>query len=61
MLAKVGADQYAIGYVSLASLNSTVKALSYEGVQPTEAGVIDGSYKLQRNFNFYTYVTKGVR
>ncbi len=54
MLAKVGADQYAIGYVSLASLNSTVKALSYEGVQPTEAGVIDGSYKLQRNFNYCT-------
>lgn len=55
MIAKVKADEYGIGYISLASLEgSSLKALKYEGVEPTEAGVIDGTYKLQRNFNYCT-------
>ncbi len=55
MISKVKTDPYAIGYISLASLEgSSVKALSYNGVAPTVAGVVDGSYQLQRNFNYCT-------
>lgn len=53
MIAKIKADNNGIGYISLASLSdSGLKGLSYEGVAPTEAGVVDGTYKLQRNFNY---------
>ena len=50
---RIKADNNGIGYISLASLSdSGLKGLSYEGVAPTEAGVVDGTYKLQRNFNY---------
>lgn len=51
MLASVGGDAGGIGYVSLGSLNDTVKALSVEGVAPSAATVKDGSYALARPFN----------
>ena len=44
----------AIGYASLAAINDTVKALTVEGVAPTEETVLDGTYKIQRNFNVIT-------
>lgn len=44
----------AIGYASLASVEQTVKALSVDGVQPTEDSVKDGSYAIQRPFNLVT-------
>ena len=39
-----------IGYISLGSLNDTVKAVSLDGVAPSVATIKDGSYKLQRPF-----------
>lgn len=55
MITKVKNDPYGLGYISLASLDgSGLKALNYNGVTPTEAGVVDGSYELQRNFNYIT-------
>lgn len=39
-----------LGYVSLGSLNDTVKALKLDGAAPSVATVKDGSYKLQRPF-----------
>ena len=55
MISLVKNDEYGIGYISLASLaESGLKALNYEGVAPSEAAVIDGSYKLSRNFNYIT-------
>lgn len=55
MIAKVKADNNGIGYISLASLSdSGLKGLSYNGVAPSEAAVVDGSYTLQRNFNYIT-------
>lgn len=43
-------DEYGIGYVSLSSVNDTVKALSFAGVAPSEANVINNTYGLKRPF-----------
>ncbi len=51
MLTSVAGDTYAIGYVSLGSLNDSVKALKIEGVQATVANIKNGSYKISRPFN----------
>ncbi len=48
----VAGDENAIGYISLANLDNTVKALKVDGVAPSEATVADGSYKIQRPFIF---------
>ncbi len=44
----------AIGYISLADLDDSVKALSIGGVTPSEATVKDGTYVVQRPFLFLT-------
>jgi len=43
-----------IGYVSLGSLDDTVKAVSVEGVDPSSDTVVDGSYKISRPFIYVT-------
>lgn len=45
-------DMRGIGYVSLASVNDTIKALNFEGVAPSLETVLDDSYELKRPFNF---------
>jgi phosphate transport system substrate-binding protein len=45
-------DEYGIGYVSLSSLNDTIKPLDYEGVEPTMENVMNNSYGLKRPFNW---------
>ena len=50
--AAVAANENAIGYASLSAVNDSVKALTVEGVACTEETVKDGSYKVQRPFNF---------
>lgn len=53
MIAKIQNDEYGIGYISLASYaDSGLKGLKYEGVEPTEANVLNESYELTRNFNY---------
>ena len=56
MMTSVAGDPNAIGYISLGSLDDTVKAVSIDGVAPTAAAVKDGSYAIARSFNI---VTKG--
>ena len=51
MIATVAGDSYAIGYVSLGSMNDTVKAVKVEGVEATAKTVADGTYKVARPFN----------
>jgi phosphate transport system substrate-binding protein len=51
MLSNVTGDFHAIGYVSMGSLSSSVKALSVDGVQATPDNVKNGSYKISRPFN----------
>ncbi|HIQ82653.1 MAG TPA: substrate-binding domain-containing protein [Candidatus Pullichristensenella stercorigallinarum] len=55
MLTSVSGDPNAIGYVSMGSLNETVKAVSVDGAAATVEGVKDGSYTLSRPFNVTTY------
>ncbi len=54
MLTSVASDTYAIGYVSLGSLNTTVKAVNYEGIAATAENVKNGTYKLARPFLIVT-------
>jgi phosphate transport system substrate-binding protein len=53
MISSVKNDVNGIGYISLSTLaTSGVTGLSYEGVKPSEATVLDGTYKMTRNFNY---------
>lgn len=53
LLNAIKGDIYGIGYVSLASIkeDAGVKALSFEGVIPSEEAVLNNSYSLKRPFN----------
>lgn len=51
VLSTVAGDANAIGYVSLGSLNDTVRGLPIDGVEPTNETVQDGSFPISRNFN----------
>lgn len=51
MLTGVAGDAYAIGYVSLGSMNESVKAVDIAGVEATAENVANGSYALARPFN----------
>lgn len=50
VLTAVAQNPAAIGYASLASVKESVKALSVDGVIPSEETVKDGTYKVQRPF-----------
>lgn len=53
MVSKVKADDNGIGYISLSSLEgSGLKALSYNGVEASEANVVNSTYTLSRHFNW---------
>lgn len=51
MLTTVADNEYAIGYVSLGSLNDSVKALKIYGAEATAENIENGSYKVSRPFN----------
>lgn len=54
VISAVASNKLAIGYASLSAVGDTVKTLTVEGVECSEATVLDGSYKVQRPFNFIT-------
>lgn len=54
VMTSVAQNSSAIGYISLGSLNSTVKALSIDGAEPTVANIKSGAYKIARPFNIAT-------
>ena len=54
MLTSVAGDTYAIGYVSLGSLNDTVKAVKIDGAEATVENIKSGTYKIARPFNIAT-------
>ena len=54
VITTVANNPNAIGYASLAAVKDTVKALSVEGVAPSEETVKDGSYVVQRPFVLVT-------
>ena len=72
VITTVAQNPGAIGYASVASVKDTVKAVTVDGVAPTEATIKDGSYVVQRPFvlvtktgvelsdaafKFFTYIT----
>ena len=54
VITTVSQNPDAIGYASLASVKDSVKALSVNGVAPSEDSVKDGSYLIQRPFVLVT-------
>lgn len=54
VLTTVAQDINAIGYISLGSLNDTVKALKIDGADASVANVKNGTYKVARPFNIAT-------
>ena len=54
VIATVAQNPNAIGYASLAAVKETVKAVSVDGVTPSEETVKDGSYTVQRPFVLVT-------
>ena len=72
VITTVAQNPGAIGYASVASVKDTVKAMTVDGVAPTEATIKDGSYVVPRPFvlvtktdtplsdaafKFFTYIT----
>lgn len=54
MMTTVAGDKNAIGYISLGSLNDTVKAVEVDGTAATVENIKNGSYKIARPFNIAT-------
>ena len=51
MMSTVAQDEYSIGYISLGSLDDTVKALKIDGTEATADNIKAGTYKISRPFN----------
>ncbi len=47
----VASDPNAIGYISLGSIDDTIKPLSVDGVEPTAENILSGDYTVARPFN----------
>lgn len=56
MIMGVNTNLYAIGYISLGSLNDNIKALNIDNVSASVENVKNGTYKFSRPFNI---ITKG--
>ena len=54
MMTSVAGNDCAIGYISLGSMNETVKALLIDGVKASVENIKNGSYKVARPFNIAT-------
>lgn len=54
VIATVSQNPGAIGYASLASVKETVKAVSVDGITPSDETVKDGTYAVQRPFVLVT-------
>ena len=54
VISLVASTETGIGYVSLGSVDDTVKVLKVEGVEATSANVLSGDYKMQRPFVIMT-------
>ena len=54
MMTSVAGNDCAIGYISLGSMNDTVKALKIDGVEASVENIKNGTYKVARPFNIAT-------
>ena len=53
-MSTVAGNEYAIGYISLGSLNDSVKAVKIDGNEATVDNIKSGTYKISRPFNIVT-------
>ena len=60
VITAVSQNPDAIGYASLAAIKDSVKAMSVDGVTPSETTVKDGSYQVQRPFVLVTVEGKAL-
>lgn len=54
VMTTVAGNKNAIGYISLGSLNDTVKAVKVDGIEPTVENIKNNTYKVFRPFNIAT-------
>ena len=54
MMTTIAGNKSGIGYISLGSLNDTVKAVTIDGAEATTDNIKNGSYKIARPFNIAT-------
>ncbi len=54
MMTSVEGDLYSIGYISLGSMNDSIKALEIDGVAASVDNIKNSSYKIARPFNIAT-------
>lgn len=54
MMQSVAGDLYSIGYISLGSMNDTVKAVRIDGVDASVEHIKNGTYKIARPFHIVT-------
>lgn len=54
VMSAVAGNEYAIGYISLGSLNGSVKALDIDGFAPTKENIKAAKYPIARPFNIAT-------
>ncbi len=54
VMTTVAGNKNAVGYISLGSLNDTVKGVNIDGVEPTADNIVNGKYSLSRPFNIVT-------
>lgn len=54
MMTSIANSKNAIGYISLGSLNDTIKALKIDGIAPSVENINNKSYKVSRPFNVVT-------
>lgn len=54
MMTSVAGDVHAIGYISLGSMNDSIKAVNIDGAMPSVENVKNGSYAISRPFNIAT-------
>lgn len=54
LMVSIANDKYAIGYISLGSLNDTIKAVSIDNTAPSGDTVKNGNYSVVRPFNIVT-------
>ena len=54
MMTSIAGDLYSIGYISLGSMNDTVKGIQIDGAEATMENIKNGTYKIARPFNIAT-------
>lgn len=50
----VAQERRAVGYISLGFVTGDVRAIAIDGVKPSEASVVDGTYPVQRVLHMFT-------